>query len=54
MAPMLANRLSPVNATDTARVGVEQTAGFRFARWTAVRRGALAAYFIVLVAWSAW
>ncbi len=54
MAPMLANRLSPVNATDTARVGVEQTADFRFARWTAVRRGALAAYFIVLVAWSAY
>ena len=43
-----------MNATDTARVGAERTADFRFAHWTAMRRGALGVYFIVLVAWSAY
>jgi len=42
-----------VNATDVARVGTDGTGELRFERWTAVRRAALVAYFIVVAAWTA-
>ena len=42
-----------MSTTEFAYVGAEQATGFRFARWTAVRRWALCIYFAALVAWSA-
>jgi len=42
-----------VNATDLAYAEADQSAGFRFTHWTAVRRGALVVYFASLGAWSA-
>ncbi len=41
-----------MNATEYARVGVEQRAGFGFAHWPLVRRSALALYFAALGLWS--
>lgn len=48
----LGHRLPSVSATDYARVGVEQGAGFRFPHWAVVRRCALGLYFVALVWWS--
>jgi len=45
--------LSAVNATELAYAGAERAAGFRFARWPAVRRCALGLYLVSLVAWCA-
>jgi membrane-associated phospholipid phosphatase len=42
-----------VSTTEFAAVGAEPAAYFRFAYWPQVRRGALALYFVALVAWSA-
>jgi membrane-associated phospholipid phosphatase len=42
-----------VSATELAHAGPAQSAEFRFAHWTAVRRGALGVYFLCLGAWSA-
>lgn len=42
-----------MSTTEFAQVGAEPAADFRFAYWPQVRRGALAAYFVALVAWSA-
>jgi hypothetical protein len=43
-----------LNTTDFAQVGAEPAAAdFRFAHWTLVRRCALGAYFVLLIAWSA-
>ncbi|CAN5552035.1 phosphatase PAP2 family protein [soil metagenome] len=42
-----------MDATDLTRVGADGRQGFRFAHWTALRRGAIALYAIALVLWSA-
>jgi membrane-associated phospholipid phosphatase len=42
-----------LSTTDFAQVAAEPAAEFRFAHWPMVRRCALAAYFVALVAWSA-
>jgi membrane-associated phospholipid phosphatase len=42
-----------LSTTDFAQVGAEPAADFRFAYWPQVRRGALAAYVVALIAWSA-
>ena len=42
-----------MTATELVRSGTESAPEFRFAHWVAVRRAALAAYFVVLGAWSA-
>ena len=42
-----------MSTTDFARVGAEPASDFRFAYWPQVRRGALALYFVSLIAWSA-
>jgi hypothetical protein len=42
-----------LSTTEFAQVGAEPAADFRFAYWPQVRRGALAAYVVALVAWSA-
>jgi hypothetical protein len=41
-----------VNATDYARVGVEQRVELGFPHWPVLRRCALGLYFVVLVLWS--
>jgi membrane-associated phospholipid phosphatase len=42
-----------VSTTEFAYVGAEEAVDFRFAHWATVRRCALGAYFVALVAWSA-
>jgi membrane-associated phospholipid phosphatase len=42
-----------VSTTEFAEVRVERVADFRYPRWGAVRRGALALYVVALVVWSA-
>ena len=42
-----------MTATELAHDGPAQAPEFRFAHWTAVRRGALGLYFVCLGAWSA-
>jgi len=42
-----------LSTTEFAQVGAEPAADFRFAHWPQVRRGALAAYVMALIAWSA-
>ncbi len=41
-----------MSTTDFAQVGAEPASDFRFAYWPQVRRGALALYFVSLIAWS--
>ncbi len=42
-----------MSTTDFAQVAAEPGGDFRFAYWPQVRRGALALYFVALIAWSA-
>jgi membrane-associated phospholipid phosphatase len=42
-----------LSTTEFAQIGAEPAADFRFAYWPQVRRGALVAYFVALIAWSA-
>ena len=42
-----------MSTTEFAAVGAEPAADFRFAHWPRLRRGALALYFVALIAWSA-
>jgi len=42
-----------VSTSEFAQVAAEHPSGFRFEHWRAVRRCALLAYFVALVAWSA-
>jgi membrane-associated phospholipid phosphatase len=42
-----------LSTTEFAQVGAEPAADFRFAYWPQARRGALAAYVVALIAWSA-
>jgi membrane-associated phospholipid phosphatase len=50
---MARHRFLRMAATELARAGTESPPEFRFAHWVAVRRAALAVYFVVLGAWSA-
>ncbi len=45
--------MGAVDATQSAHVGAEPVADFRFAHWAPLRRCALGLYFVSLVAWSA-
>jgi membrane-associated phospholipid phosphatase len=46
--------VNAMEASELTRGRTEQAADFRFAHWTAVRRGAVGLYFVALGAWSAY